>query len=134
MDIPTKPSCLYCCNRLREGSGLKCEAFPEGIPEAVYDSWYKVGRYKPCPEFEFEGVSTKYDLARGFGIGILYLVALLYIICERELRLPHALIALLVAFIAYEGSLHTMRNERNYWIVSFRNCRMLLEEEKAKKQ
>jgi len=132
--IPTKPSCLNCNNRLREGvTGMICKRFPEGIPEEIWDNLKNL-KYKPCDKFEFEPLNNKYNWVRDVGFGIFYLILFAYCVTtdDADSAITSSLTLLLCAVVVYEMCLHELKVERNHWLSSWRYCRMLLENEKEK--
>ena len=128
MDIPTKPSCSNCIHRNRKDVGLKCEAFPDGIPQHIWDYLhpnYNYKHYKPCNKFEFEPLTTKYNYLRAIYAGVIYLAS--WFACfKSEGGSATVMAVFLLVLLWYESEVHTLKKERDRYVDLWRKCRLSL--------
>ncbi len=130
MNVEIKPTCLNCKSRDRRHGivGLKCEAYPHGIPE---DVWFhsKNPDYAPCDKFEYEPLVTKYNWLRAVGIGFLILLYILGVKYEPDFP---AIGPILLAVGVYEAFIYALKKERAKYVSSWRFCYLRWREEQAK--
>lgn len=129
-DIPTEPSCLHCKHRNRKdvSPGLKCKAFPDGIPERIWDYLHPNYKPYPCKKFEFEPLTTKYNRLRAIYVGVIYLAS--WFACfESEDGWTSAMVVLLCVLLWYESEVHTLKKERDMYLDRWRRYKLLLRDE-----
>ena len=125
MDLPTEPSCLYCRHRIREdiAPGLKCKAFPDGIPEHIYDYLHPDYKSHPCKKFEFEPLNTKYNYIRAIFVGVIYLVSWL---AGFDGDWSMVMSVFLIVLLWYELEVHNLKKERDMYLDRWRKYKLLL--------
>lgn len=125
-DIPsTTPDCLNCKHR----QGIQCNVFPGGIPEHVRDRWYNNGE-RSCGGFEYEALVVKYNWFRVVFVGAFYLLIFWSCLFDSEHVGLTAITLLLFALIWYESELYGAKKDRAYFANAWRNCTLLLQEQK----
>jgi hypothetical protein len=91
--------------------------------------WINHGE-RSCNQFEYKPLVVKYNWFRAVFVGVLYLLIFLSCLFDPKEAGVTAMITLLFALILYESELYGAKKDRAYFANSWRNCTLLLQEQK----
>jgi hypothetical protein len=133
IDVPTTLTCFNCKNRGYTPMGLGCKAFPNGIPDQVkhqrYTPDWENHDERPCKQFEYEPLNTKYSWGRAVYVGVIYLISF-WCCLEAEDGWISAMAMFLFVILWYEYELHAVKKQRAYYAECWRDHILLLQEQK----
>lgn len=130
IDVPTTLTCFNCKHHRWSG----CKAFPSGIPDQVnhppYTPDWENHDGRPCKQFEYEPLDTKYNWGRAVYVGVIYLISFWYCLDKAEDGWIEAMGLFLGAILWYEWELHAVKKQRAYYAECWREDTLLLQEQK----